>query len=408
MKNKILLKKYLKIILITSICILSLFSIMKIYEYKTYTNVFNNKIDMIVSMIKEKYPNITNTDIMDIINSKENTSNGFLEQYGIDLDKDSVLLKNEKNFKIFLCIDIICLVSGICALIYIFLLYEKRKDRELAKVTKYIEQINKKNYSLEIDEISEDELSILKNEIYKTTIMLKETAEISLRAKKQLQNSLEDISHQLKTPLTSILIILDNLLDDPNMEDKVRQAFIKDLKRQAANISFLVQSLLKLSKFDSSTVHFIKEDKLLKDIINESTKNVAEVCDLKNVTIYIEGNNKAKINCDFMWEIEAITNIIKNCIEHSENGSKINISYEQNNVYSSILIQDYAGGIDKNDLPHIFERFYKGKNASKDSIGIGLALAKTIIEKDHGNISVETDNIGTKFIIKYFHIFSKK
>ena len=402
MKNKIEFRKYLKITVIVSICILSLFLVIRVYEYKTYTNNFNNKLDMIISKIKEEYPNITNTEIMNIINSNESSSNGILEQYGIDLNNDSVLLENAKNFRIFICIDVICLSLGIVLLIGLFLLYEKRKDKELSKITKYIEEINRKNYSLEIDEISEDELSILKNEIYKTTIMLKESAENSLKGKKQLQKSLEDISHQLKTPLTSILIILDNLLDDPNMEEEVRQGFIRNLKRQTSNISFLVQSLLKLSKFDSNTVNFIKENKLLKDIVAESIKNVSAVCDLKNVTIYAKGENQAKINCDFMWEVEAITNIIKNCIEHSKNDSKIDINYEQNNVYSSISIRDYAGGIDKQDLPHIFERFYKGKNSSKDSVGIGLALAKTIIENDNGNISVETDNIGTKFVIKYF------
>ena len=402
MKNKIELKKYLKITVIISICILSLFLVIRIYEYKIYTNNFNNKLDMIISKIKEEYPNITDTDIMNIINTNESTSNGILEKYGIDLSNDSVLLENAKNFRIFICIDVICLSLGIVLLIFLFLLYEKRKDKELSKIIKYIEEINRKNYSLEIDEISEDELSILKNEIYKTTIMLKENAENSLKGKKQLQKSLEDISHQLKTPLTSILIILDNLLDDPNMEEEVRQSFIRDLKRQTSNISFLVKSLLKLSKLDSNTVHFIKENKLLKDVIDEAIKNVSAVCDLKNVTIYAKGENQAQINCDFMWEVEAITNIIKNCIEHSKNDSKIDINYEQNNVYSSISIRDYAGGIDKQDLPHIFERFYKGKNASKDSVGIGLALAKTIIENDNGNISVETDNIGTKFVVKYF------
>ena len=120
------------------------------------------------------------------------------------------------------------------------------------------------------------------------------------------------------------------------------------------------------------------------------------------IDISLEEDTYAQINCDFMWEVEAITNIIENCVEHSKENSKIIINCEQNNVYSAIYIQDFAGGIDKKDLPHIFERFYKGKNSSQDSVGIGLALAKTIIENDNGNINVETDNIGTKFIIKYF------
>ena len=402
MKNKVRLKKYLLLSAFISICILSLFLIIRVYEYKTYTNNFNNKLDMIIGTIKEKYPDISDTEIIKIINNEETTATDIFKQYGIELDKDSLILENNKDFTRFLILDGIAFIGIIFGLIGLFLIYDRKKDKELAQITKYIEEINRKNYSLKIDEISEDELSILKNEIYKTTIMLKENADNSLKDKINLKKSLEDISHQLKTPLTSILVILDNLIDDEDMPKEVRQDFIRDIKREVSSINFLVQSILKLSKFDSNTIKFIKENRLLKDIVNESVKNVSMLCDLKNVDIEVNGESKAKVNCDFMWEVEAVTNIIKNCVEHSNNESKIIVNYEQNNVYSSITIQDFAGGIDKKDLPHIFERFYKGKNASQDSVGIGLALAKTIIENDNGNINVETDNIGTKFIIKYF------
>lgn len=402
MKNKVRLKKYLLLSAFISICILSLFLIIRVYEYKTYTNNFNNKLDMIIGTIKEKYPDISDTEIIKIINNEETTATDIFKQYGIELDKDSLILENNKDFTRFLILDGIAFIGIIFGLIGLFLIYDRKKDKELAQIIKYIEEINRKNYSLKIDEISEDELSILKNEIYKTTIMLKENADNSLKDKINLKKSLEDISHQLKTPLTSILVILDNLIDDEDMPKEVRQDFIRDIKREVSSINFLVQSILKLSKFDSNTIKFIKENILLKDIVNESVKNVSMLCDLKNVDIEVNGESKAKVNCDFMWEVEAVTNIIKNCVEHSNNESKIIVNYEQNNVYSSITIQDFAGGIDKKDLPHIFERFYKGKNASQDSVGIGLALAKTIIENDNGNINVETDNIGTKFIIKYF------
>ena len=402
MKNKVRLKKYLLLSAFISICILSLFLIIRVYEYKTYTNNFNNKLDMIIGTIKEKYPDISDTEIIKIINNEETTATDIFKQYGIELDKDSLILENNKDFTRFLILDGIAFIGIIFGLIGLFLIYDRKKDKELAQITKYIEEINRKNYSLKIDEISEDELSILKNEIYKTTIMLKENADNSLKDKINLKKSLEDISHQLKTPLTSILVILDNLIDDEDMPKEVRQDFIRDIKREVSSINFLVQSILKLSKFDSNTIKFIKENILLKDIVNESVKNVSMLCDLKNVDIEVNGESKAKVNCDFMWEVEAVTNMIKNCVEHSNNESKIIVNYEQNNVYSSITIQDFAGGIDKKDLPHIFERFYKGKNASQDSVGIGLALAKTIIENDNGNINVETDNIGTKFIIKYF------
>ena len=402
MKNKIWLKKCLVSISIISIFFISLFLMLNIYEYKKYTNNFNNKLDSIIGLVKERYPEISNDEIMQIINNTENRHFSALEKYGIDIKEESILIENKQDLYKFLIYNNILLITMIIVLITVFLKYDNKKGKEINEITKCIQEINRKNYKLNIDGISEDELSILKNEIYKTTVMLKESAENSMADKVELKKSLEDISHQLKTPLTSILIILDNLIDEPDMEEEIRHDFIRDVKREVININFLVQSLLKLSKFDSNTIHFIKSKQLLKDIVDESIRNVAVVCDLKGVSILVDGDMNAEINCDYKWEVEAITNIIKNCVEHSENDSKIIIKYEQNNVYSSITIQDFAGGIDKKDLPHIFERFYKGKNASKDSVGIGLALAKTIIENDNGNIFVETDDVGSKFVIKYF------
>ena len=282
--------------------------------------------------------------------------------------------------------------------------YNHKREKDIKDIAKCIEEINKKNYELEIDSISEDELSILKNEIYKTTIMLKEAADNSTKDKINLKKSLEDISHQLKTPLTSILVMLDNIIEDPDMDSSIRNDFIVDIKRNVNNINFLVQTLLKLSKFDANTVSFIKKENNLKDIASESIKNVSTLCDLRNINIELNVINDSKIKCDLKWEIEAITNILKNAIDHSKDESKITININSNNVYSLIEIIDNGEGISKKDIPHIFERFYKGENSGTDSVGIGLALAKNIIEKDNGSILVESDSEGTKFIIKYFKI----
>ncbi len=233
-------------------------------------------------------------------------------------------------------------------------------------------------------------------------IKLKESAENSLQDKKNLKKSLEDISHQIKTPLTSILIMLDNLIDAPNMDIETRQWFIRDIKKNVNSINFLVQSLLKLSKFDTNTVNFIREEKSLSEIITIAKQKVSALCDLKKVKIESNGDENAKIKCDFKWQVEAITNVLKNCVEHSKTNGKIIVTYGKNNAYSFINVKDYGDGIDEYDINHIFERFYKGKNAKEDSIGIGLALSKTIIESDNGKISVESDNTGTKFKIKYY------
>ena len=296
------------------------------------------------------------------------------------------------------------LVITIITLLILYISYNHKKENDIKEIIKCIEEINKKNYELQIDSISEDELSILKNEIYKTTIMLKESAENSNKDKINLKKSLEDISHQLKTPLTSILVMLDNIIEDPDMDKCVRNDFIRDIKRNVVNINFLVQALLKLSKFEANTVYFIKQKNDLQNIIKESIKNVSALCDLRNINIEFNTKVNSKIVCDSKWQIEAITNILKNAIDHSKNASKVTINIEDNNVYSMIEIIDTGDGISKKDIAHIFERFYKGENATSDSIGIGLALAKTIIEEDNGNVSVESNKLGTKFVIKYFKL----
>ena len=233
--------------------------------------------------------------------------------------------------------------------------------------------------------------------------MLKEIAENSKQDKVNLKNSLSDISHQLKTPLTSISIMLDNILDNPEMNKETRNEFIKDIKREIININFLVNSLLKLSKLDANSVKFMNKEEQLEDIINESIKNVSTLCDLKDIKINVIGQVESKISCDLKWQVEAVTNILKNAIEHSKVCSRIDITCEQNKIYTEIKIKDYGVGISEKDLPHIFERFYKGEKSSSESVGIGLALAKSIIESNGGYVEAESEEgKGTIFTIKYF------
>lgn len=404
MKNKIELKKYIISTLIVFICLFILFLFLNIYEYKTYTKNFNNKISAIINVIKKDYPKITDKEIIKIINNDTLKTNDFFNKYGIDVNNKSILIKNDRDYHKFLAINLSFLTITVVILLIIYIRYNYKKEKDIKDIIKCIEQINKKNYEIQIDSISEDELSILKNEIYKTTIMLKEAAENSSKDKLNLKKSLEDISHQLKTPLTSILVMLDNIIEDSNMEEKIRNDFIIDIKRNVLNINFLVQSLLKLSKFDANTVHFVKQENDLKTIVEESIKNVSTLCDLRNINIKLNIKENSKIICDDKWQIEALTNIIKNAIEHSKNNSNIIINIENNNVYSMIEVIDFGEGIAKKDIKHIFERFYRCKNTKTDSIGIGLALAKTIIEEDKGTISVESNKLETKFIIKYYKI----
>lgn len=400
MKNKIELRKTLICILCVIALAVALFGAIYVYQYKVYTNNFNNKIAIMMTKLTEEYPNLSKSELFDIINNQGNINEKLFGTYGIDLNKDTVIIENERMFSRFLICNIIFIVVVCIIILTLFLKYNNSKDKKLNEITKYIEEINNKNYKLDIDDNSEDELSILKNEIYKTTIMLKEIAENSKQDKIKLKDSLSDISHQLKTPLTSITILIDNIIDNPEMDKETKAEFAKDIKREVTNINFLVQALLKLSKLDANSVKFINEDVTVESIIEESMKNIAVLSDLRNVKIQVNGDKNAKVYCDFKWQVEAITNILKNAIEHSNTNENIQINYEENQVYTKIEIIDYGVGIDKEDLPHIFERFYKGKNSSPESVGIGLALSKSIIENNNGYISVEAEQ-GTKFIIKY-------
>ena len=402
MKNKIELKKMCITSCIVIIIFLITFSILIYKQYKTYTYNFNQKIAGIIDNVLEKYPDIEKREIVEILNSSDKTNNEILREYGIELDKDSVILENNTDFQKFIIIDVSTLIVFILILSIIVFKYNHSESKKINEITKYIEEINRGNYKLNIEENTEDELSILKNELYKITIMLKEVAENSQKDKTTLKDSLSDISHQIKTPITSILIMLDNILSDENMPEDIKKDFIKDIKREIVNIKFLVESILKLSKIDSNSIKFIKKEVSIKDIINESVKNVSMLSELKNIEIIVSGDDSIKTICDLKWQVEAITNILKNCIEHSYENKKIYINYNQNNMYTELKIEDNGTGIDAKDLPHIFERFYKGKNSSSDSVGIGLALSKSIIESNNGYIQVDSElNKGTTFIIKY-------
>lgn len=395
MKNKTI-KKYILSLIILLIFNVSLIFILNRYEYKMYTKNYNDKINSIISNIKNKYPNIEESDIIEIINNEED-SEDILSKYGIDS-----ITKNDKVNNKLRIISLIIIITFDSLIILIFYLYDKNKSKKIKEITKMISKINNRQFDIDINDFNEGELSILKNEISKTTTMLRQVADNSVKDKLNLKDFLGDISHQLKTPLTSITIMIDNILDNPDMDEKTRKKFLINIKREILNINFLVMSLLKLSKFDANVVKFNKESVYLKDIIIESIKNVSMIKELKNITIKVSGDDNIKLLCDFKWQVESITNILKNSIEHTSEYGTVEVNYSENKLYTRILIKDNGKGINSDDLPHIFDRFYKGKNGSDDSFGIGLSLSKTIIEKEGGSITVKsTPNIGTIFTIKY-------
>lgn len=363
----------------------------------------NDTINQLVNILLEKYPDVSEKEVAEILNNKtEYTDNSeFLNKYGIYPEKDWVSYNNQGSYKYVILSVSVCIAFGL-AFAVLFLGYSKIQKKQTMDIAKRIERINLGDYSLQIDENSEDELSLLDNQIYRTTVKFREQAENSRKDKENLQKSLSDISHQLKTPLTSIIVMVENILDDDDMPLEIRREFLNDIKHNTNTISFLVQSLLKLSKLDAEAVKFRYEQVEVKSIVDECIKNTAVMAEILGVRLETDCNDII-LNCDRKWLCEAITNIIKNCIEHSQNGN-IKITADQNKLYTKISIKDNGSGITKEDLPHIFERFYKGKNSSDDSVGIGLSLAKTIIEKQGGYISVSSElNKGSEFVIKFFN-----
>ena len=233
--------------------------------------------------------------------------------------------------------------------------------------------------------------------------MLKENTEKGNQDKINLKKSLQDISHQLKTPLTSSIIMLDNIIDDLENDIEIKPEFIKKVKKDISKISFLIQSILKLSMLESNTITFIRKEIPVKKIINSSIENIENLCDLKNIKIVVKDRSKKKIYCDYRWQVEALTNILKNAVDYSFNDSIIIVEVDNNNTYTQIKIKDFGKGMSEDETINIFKRFYKGKNSSSDSNGIGLSLAKAIIEKDNGRVIVNSlKGEGTTFSIKYF------
>ena len=403
LENKVHLKKFLLTSMIPIIVFLIIGNIFFFYQYQSYTQNYNDKIASLVNLLEKEYPDIDRNELISILNSEDKVSEDIFSRYGIDIQNESIIVENDQLFSGFIIVYNILFIGLALSIILLYLKHEKVQNKEIKKIARCIEEINKKNYSINIDENSEDELSILKNELYKITIMLKEDAENSKKDKLKLKDSLSDISHQLKTPLTSINIMLDNILDNPEMDNNTKEKFIQNIKREITNISSLVGEILKLSKFDASVIKFEEQQVFIDDIVKSAISNVEMMAELKNINIEVNNQDNIKLVCDAKWQIEAITNVLKNCIEHSKDDSTITIDIDSNKIYKQITIKDNGEGIDEKDLPHIFERFYKGKNSSKDSVGIGLALAKTIIEKDNGSIKVDSKKgKQTTFVIKYY------
>ncbi len=296
----------------------------------------------------------------------------------------------------------LALVGLACAgFVLLLVRYQRAVSAQVAGLSAYLRRIDAGDYALDVRDNGESSFSLLKNDLYKVTVRLREQAELLQKDKTALSNLIADISHQIKTPLTSLGVLADLLAEDPPEAD--RRAFVERLRAQLGRIQWLVAALLKLARLDAGTAAFKSEPVDVRRLIERALEPLQIPLEIKRQRLEVHGEADASFTGDLNWSAEALTNVVKNCVEHTPEGGRIEISYGANALYAEIIVSDDGEGIASRDLPNIFNRFYRGENAGENSVGIGLALAKAIFTAQGGDISIRSQpGVGTSFDIRVF------
>lgn len=290
-----------------------------------------------------------------------------------------------------MCVGFVLLLMG----------YRRSIALQVAGLSSYLHQIEAGDYALDVRDNGESSFSLLKNDLYKVTVRLREQAELLQKDKTALSNLIADISHQIKTPLTSLSVLTDLLAEDPPEED--RHTFVERLRAQLGRIQWLTSVLLKLARLDAGTTAFRSEPVMLHRLVQRALEPLQIPLEIKKQHLEVHGDDNASFIGDFNWSAEALTNVVKNCVEHTPEGGTIEITYTANALYAEITVSDNGEGLTSTDVPNIFNRFYRGANADQNSVGIGLALAKAIFVAQSGDIAVHSQlGIGTRFEIRFF------
>ena len=416
-KNKQAVKSLLLIGVVLVVSVVTYISWISWYTHK-YKNMENTYIRCIMENVINQYPDLDMEEIAIILNK----SYSELESSTTSEEFDSILRKNGitdntfyiKDMSDIRNVNIIVSTSiiGVMSVLFIicFCMYVRRRKKDIFELQDYMDKISRGNYELEINDNSEDELSSLKNSLYKIMVYMKEQADSARIKKVMLAQSVSDISHQLKTPLTSTQVLLDNLNDNPDMDYSTRKKFIYEALNQVNGMSWMIVSMLKLSRIDAGVVEFNNENISINKIIEEAVGNLEVIAEIKNVNIEknIDNRNEDELNKsdiyikgDYNWNREALQNIIKNAIEHSNDKGTVKINITDNDVYTAVYITNRGEKLSDKQQKQIFERYYSEAKYEDNSMGIGLPLAKAVIEKQGGYISVESDDEETVFIVKY-------
>ena len=294
-------------------------------------------------------------------------------------------------------------LSMVAMVVVAYVAYKKRENK-LADLIIYLMRVQDNLELPAMEGISEGQLGILESEIYKLVTQLKEMYSGEKKQKSYMVDMLSDISHQIKTPLTAITLMTD-LLKAPDLSEEKRLDYVAKIDQQTKRITWLIRNLLTLSQLEADMLELKKEKNNLKGMLDGIMETFEIIAEVKDVELSLECPDEVYITCDKQWTTEAISNIVKNCIEHTPSEGSVRIKVEQNNLATEITIVDTGEGIDKEHLPYIFKRFYKAPGASNSSVGIGLSMSKQIIMRQNGNITVESEvGKGSSFLIKLYRV----
>ncbi len=302
--------------------------------------------------------------------------NRFLEQYGY---KGSEFLEGiEREALAFFAVWAGLLTGGTLLFLYC---REKNCRKRIAELTEYLEQVNTGEGGT-ILQTQEDAFSHLQDEMYKTVTALYQTRERAVQAKMDFAENLANIAHQLKTPITALFLSIQL------MEKETPDADTEKLKRQLERLNRLEESLLMLSRIDAGTLQLEREPVDLYTALSLAAENLEQLLVKKGISVEIPERGCIEITGDLEWTMEAFLNVMKNCMEHSKPGQSVHCDYSRNPLYAEVLLWDEGTGVARDELPHVFERFYRGKGAAQGGIGIGLSLARSILELENGTIAV--------------------
>ncbi len=292
------------------------------------------------------------------------------------------------------------LMLAVCAAFMVgWGIFSERRCMEISRLSEEIDRILHGENYIALHGNAEGELGVLESEIGKMTVRLREQQHRLMQDKIYLADSIADISHQIRTPLTSINLLVQ-FLSEPELTEAHRLELCRELRSLLSRIDWLITTLLRISRLDAGTVVFKQETMDYEEFLHRACEPLKVPIELRAQELDIRG--QGTFRGDIAWTCEAVGNIVKNCMEHTPEGGRIRVTAEENALYAEINIEDTGGGIAKEDLPRIFERFYKGKDSDSKGFGIGLSLSRMIVTGQNGILRASNTPEGARFTIRFF------